>query len=260
MLRRHGAVAALLCGFMLMLMILTASRDIPSTPIRAPVVLAGQEHPTLSRKCFLYSNVTAENICCRMHPYKQDTDILQCVRRANTKALSSLRKMVSQTFPESNVTDDAVDRQSSGDLTADLMAGRVDWTLPTQAGDLPGLPGATHWVLVGDSHLRYVFDVLMRRSRGVGLQYRKQDYEEWRPAQLLLKAFRLGTTDEDFKIRHLAVPFRLTFHWDPLLKRLPALIESWESNRHLAPSLVILGKLLCWMGGSLSSPGLSASC
>ncbi|XP_047473969.1 uncharacterized protein LOC125028580 [Penaeus chinensis] len=124
------------------------------------------------------------------------------------------------------------------------MAGRADWALATRA---PDLAGATHWVLVGDSHLRYLFDVLIRRARGVGLQYRKKDSDEWRPAHLLLRSFRLHTTYEDFKARHLAVPFRVTFYWDPLLQRLPTLVKGWEENRRSAPTLVILGSGLHWM-------------
>lgn len=91
MVRFHGAIAALAGGFSLVLLTFTISRNISSTPIRASVVLSSQEHPTLTRKCFLYNNVTAENVCCRMHQYKRDTDILRCIKRANIEALASLR-------------------------------------------------------------------------------------------------------------------------------------------------------------------------
>ncbi|ROT61676.1 hypothetical protein C7M84_020524 [Penaeus vannamei] len=296
MVRFHGALAALAGGFSLVLLTFTISRNISSTPIRASVVLSSQEHPTLTRKCFLYNNVTAENVCCRMHQYKRDTDILRCIKRSNIEALASLRRnesggerrktpatispddriwdrfsseenvtqghdvpdprqkmcsllqirrvrrrAKSSTFPESNGTDDA---QKSSDAAADLTAGRVDWALASPA---PDLTGTAHWVLVGDSHLRYLFDVLIRRARGVGLQYRKKDSDEWLPAHLLLRGFRLNTTYEDFKARHLAVPFRVTFLWDPLLRRVPTLVKGWEEGRHSAPTLVILGSGLHWM-------------
>ncbi|XP_037782784.1 uncharacterized protein LOC119579124 [Penaeus monodon] len=231
---RFCVPAILLVGVNLVLVtILQPSWTNP--PLRqAPAVVLGEaEHPALTRKCFSYSGVKAENICCKMHWYKHEGDILECVRRANVEALVSRRAGSPSLPPE---PDDVA-----------FLTGKVDWAFPEEPSP-DRLIDAAHWVIIGDSYMRYLFDVIARRASGPGLQYRMSETKGgWAPAALLLNALRNRTIHEDIEVRHLAAPFRITYYTDFLLKRLPELIKQWELEPHLKPSVVVMGTGLHWM-------------
>lgn len=65
---------------------------------------------------------------------------------------------------------------------------------------------------------------------------------EWRHIELLFKTRRKTIHGKTLEVKHLDVPMRLTYHWDPTLERLPSMLHDWTSQPHLAPTLLITGK------------------
>ncbi|XP_068238243.1 uncharacterized protein [Palaemon carinicauda] len=102
-----------------------------------------------------------------------------------------------------------------------------------------------HWMFVGDSHIRNLFDVLIRRLKSPMLRYRKKTYTEglWRKMNTLHLAKYQGIP---VIVKHLEVPLLLTFTWSPLLKLLPNLTEEWLDDEKTPPTLVIMGSALHW--------------
>ncbi|XP_047473280.1 uncharacterized protein LOC125028043 [Penaeus chinensis] len=218
---------------LVLVMILQPSWTNPHLRLVPEIVLGEAEHPTLTRRCFSYSGVKAENICCKMHRYKHEGDILKCVRRANVEAFMSSRAGPNSRPPEPR------------DL--DFLTGKVDWAFPVESPP-ERLIGTAHWMIIGDSYLRYLFDVMARRAFGPGLQYRMKDTKgDWLPAANLLNTLRNRTIHDIIEVRHLAAPFRITYYPDFLLKRVPELIKLWELEPHLKPSVVVMGTGLHWM-------------
>ncbi|XP_069982053.1 uncharacterized protein [Penaeus vannamei] len=158
---RHCVSTFLVVGANLVIM-MVLQPSWTNLPLRPPpvMVLGEAEHPTLMQRCFSYKGVESENICCKMHRYKHASDILECVRSANVEALGSRRAGPPSLPPP----PDAVA----------LLTGKVDWTLPTEPPP-DRLIGAARWAFVGDSYMRYLFDVIARRADGPGLQYRMSD-------------------------------------------------------------------------------------
>lgn len=48
-------------------------------------------YPTLTKECFLYDKINAENICCQMHNFHELPEILQCVKDTARDLLSIQR-------------------------------------------------------------------------------------------------------------------------------------------------------------------------
>ncbi|XP_064098252.1 uncharacterized protein LOC135209531 [Macrobrachium nipponense] len=102
-----------------------------------------------------------------------------------------------------------------------------------------------HWMFVGDSHIRNLYDVLIRRLKSPLLVYRKKSYREglWRKMDTLLLAKYQGIP---VLVKHLKAPLLLTFTWSPLLELLPNLTKEWLNDEETPPTLVVMGSALHW--------------
>ncbi|XP_066988701.1 uncharacterized protein [Macrobrachium rosenbergii] len=102
-----------------------------------------------------------------------------------------------------------------------------------------------HWMFVGDSHIRNLYDVLIRRLKSPMLVYRKKSYREglWRKMETLLLAKYQGIP---VLVKHLKAPLLLTFTWSPLLELLPNLTKEWLNDEETPPTLVVMGSALHW--------------
>ncbi|KAK3879747.1 hypothetical protein Pcinc_015733 [Petrolisthes cinctipes] len=116
-----------------------------------------------------------------------------------------------------------------------------------------------HWALTGDSHLRYIMDVLVRRlAQHVPLIYRLTSYTTrqsggggsgglWYDARILLQHLRAHGVRHILEIRHSLDPFSVTWYPDPFLEQLPHLIDDWLTGRHPMPTLLVVDSGMHWM-------------
>ncbi|KAK8751715.1 hypothetical protein OTU49_009917, partial [Cherax quadricarinatus] len=104
-----------------------------------------------------------------------------------------------------------------------------------------------HWVLLGDSHLRYLLGAFLTRFRSPGLKYRMRHTNEWQNTTLLEKQVRFYMTQPRIHVIDRDINFRMTFLWDPYLKVLLQEMTTWERRPQDTPTLVIFGSALHWM-------------
>ncbi|XP_042239835.1 uncharacterized protein LOC121877932 isoform X2 [Homarus americanus] len=128
-----------------------------------------------------------------------------------------------------------------------------------QPNGISGLPTTSGvwgwlWVVTGDSRMRQVFSALVTRLNSPRLKYRNPSTGgKWRSVHELVENLRIGKLHQDIEVQHLDVPLRLVFHWDPLLLKLPALLNHWTDQEEQRPTLLLLGSSLHWMKTTLNT-------
>ncbi|KAG7164333.1 hypothetical protein Hamer_G003502 [Homarus americanus] len=107
----------------------------------------------LSQRCYLYTGITAHNTCCKMLDYTMNngSNILECAKNHRLQFSRNFRRGTTSAQTEETALT------PGGEATA---------------GGRGGGAAGVYWVMVGDSHIRNVFDVLVSRIRGPRLQYR----------------------------------------------------------------------------------------
>ncbi|KAG7165415.1 hypothetical protein Hamer_G007245, partial [Homarus americanus] len=86
-----------------------------------------------------------------------------------------------------------------------------------------------HWVIFGDSHMRYIL-------------------KGWKSVAPAEKTLHNDKPFKNIEVRDLSVNLNITFYWDVhLMKHLPQEMIKWEQQPHHTPSLVLLGTALWWM-------------
>ncbi|KAK4320098.1 hypothetical protein Pmani_009004 [Petrolisthes manimaculis] len=129
----------------------------------------------------------------------------------------------------------------------------LNYTSPERGREIEdiasGVGVEVHWVMVGDSHVRYIFDTLLRRFQPSKLQYRLSSFpkRDWRNIRELLKGNRLAIRNQTLHVRHTDLLIRLTYEWDPFLLDLPNIIKPWLEEKEVPPALLLLGGALHWI-------------
>nr|XP_045619620.1 uncharacterized protein LOC123771213 [Procambarus clarkii] len=173
-------------------------------------------HAAYRRSCYKYHpNLTAENTCCKMTNFSGALHLLHtCITRANTHLLNEAKV------------------GTGGDAVGGGNWSSVHWV---------------HWVLVGDSHIRYILGSFLTRFRSPGLMYRVRDTDEWHGTALLEKTVRLSVIHRRIQVFNQDINFRMTYIWDPYLRVLPEEMAVWERRPRDTPCLLIFGGALHWM-------------
>ncbi|XP_069951726.1 uncharacterized protein [Cherax quadricarinatus] len=194
----------------------------------------------LSEKCYQYTGLTAINTCCKMLDYAENngSNILQCAntsthtqyftkQRNKQSAASRIQPRWRRTHPATEATIEETAEEEN-------MGGR-----------------GQHWVMLGDSHIRNVFELLVKRIISPRVKYRLTSFKKnvWKDIELIYeKPWKYH--NETIDVVHLDLPLRLTFHWDPFHHLLADLLHQWLAPPHLLhpPSLLLISdSVLHWV-------------
>ncbi|KAK4317442.1 hypothetical protein Pmani_011448 [Petrolisthes manimaculis] len=102
------------------------------------------------------------------------------------------------------------------------------------------------WMLVGDSHMRFLFADLLTTISGPHMKFMLTDTEGvWNDGSNIntTMLMRAKALHEKLVAKDDHINFTLTFHIDPLLNRLPHMINGWLINSTQTPSLVVFSRL-----------------
>ncbi|XP_069951725.1 uncharacterized protein [Cherax quadricarinatus] len=202
----------------------------------------------LSEKCYQYTGLTAINTCCKMLDYAENngSNILQC---ANTSTHTQyLTKQRSSPSAASSVW--------AGWRGIYPPAAETVATAEERADETDNMGGrGQHWVMLGDSHIRNVFEVLVKRI-SPRLKYRLTSFrkDEWRDIEHIYEKPWKAYHNETIEVVHLDVPLRLTFYWDPFHQLLSDLLHKWLTPAHRlqVPSVLIISdSVLHWLMRSI---------
>ncbi|KAG7159492.1 uncharacterized protein LOC121877330 [Homarus americanus] len=199
-------------------------------PPKQTFTRSNTSHATFTKECYTYSGVTARNTCCKLHDYRDGLDLLNCIKSSYVDHVLHQRQNMSEV---AELSWFSMISQAKERVNADSVHHSTE---------------GVHWALVGDSHVRYITDVIIRRLATTGLQYTERSFEGvWHEVYKLLNLMRMSVYTEDLEVRHMVVPFYLTWYRDTFLQRLPELIRQWEAGEQLKPTLLILDCGLHWM-------------
>ncbi|XP_066974716.1 uncharacterized protein [Macrobrachium rosenbergii] len=108
---------------------------------------------------------------------------------------------------------------------------------------------AVHMLLVGDSHIRYIFEVLVRRIASPEIKYRIASFEKdtWKDVYVMMSKKRRTIHEDYHEVVHLGVPLRITYKWNAFLEDLPSSLESWIAGKAPRPSFLLFGTALHFM-------------
>ncbi|KAK3882221.1 hypothetical protein Pcinc_013394 [Petrolisthes cinctipes] len=103
------------------------------------------------------------------------------------------------------------------------------------------------WMLVGDSHMRYLFSDLLTTISGPHLKFMLTKSERvWKDGSNINTTMSIRAKAQHEKIVAIDdhINFTLTFHWDHLLNRLPRMANEWLKNSTQTPSLIVFSGAL----------------
>ncbi|KAK7006071.1 hypothetical protein SK128_002648 [Halocaridina rubra] len=103
-----------------------------------------------------------------------------------------------------------------------------------------------HFQLVGDSHIRNIFEVMVKRMANPRLLYRVESFDKdrWEEARVMYKRKRNYFHELYHEVIHLDIPLKVTYRWEAMLQNLPSLLESWISGTEPRPTLLLFGTTL----------------
>ncbi|XP_042878079.1 uncharacterized protein LOC122257080 [Penaeus japonicus] len=104
-----------------------------------------------------------------------------------------------------------------------------------------------HIVLVGDSHMRYLFSAVSLRLASPELRYRKRNSKNWKSGVTALRRMRTQHLVTHLETKHLSLPIRVTYYVDFFLEGLPHLIDLWERGKEIKPTIVVMDSGLHFM-------------
>ncbi|XP_069179627.1 uncharacterized protein [Procambarus clarkii] len=216
----------LLCvqvGILLLLLWLLPDLQLP------PLFQYTPPHAAYRRSCYRYHpNLTAENTCCKMTNFSGALHLLhRCITRANTHLLNEAKGQ----------TDDVGEKTNANGTEKPGEGAEGNWS------SIKGV----HWVLVGDSHVRYILGAFLTRFRSPGLKFRKTHTEKWEDTEEIEKIVRHNIKQRRIHVLDRDINFRMTYICDPLLTLLPLEMALWERRPQETPSLLIFAGALHWM-------------
>ncbi|XP_045623359.1 uncharacterized protein [Procambarus clarkii] len=177
-----------------------------------------RHHPAYDRRCYKYhTNLHAENICCRTANFSGSISMIhQCITKANAQLLKVHRG------------------SSTGGST-------------TEGGSGGPAARSEHWVVLGDSHMRYLLAAFLTRFRSPTLQYRLRSTDKWSSADVLEQTLHHQKMLYDIEVRDLGVNFHMTYILDIHLTVLPKKLTEWQQQPHRSPTLLVFASALHWM-------------
>ncbi|KAK7073655.1 hypothetical protein SK128_015683, partial [Halocaridina rubra] len=100
-----------------------------------------------------------------------------------------------------------------------------------------------HITVVGDSHMRYLFDVLVRRLAAPRVKYRIASFDQnrWEDAEVMYKSKKKHYHEAYHEIIHLDHPLKVSYWWDRLLQNFPKLLKEWTTGQKPKPTVVVFG-------------------
>lgn len=186
-------------------------------------------YPTLTKECFLYNKIFAENICCQMHDFHKLPDILQCVEDTS----NYLRAMQSK-----NVAKQIHKKSSGGKAKAAQQRNPKGKEQPI-----------VNWAFFGDSHTRYIFCAIYSRMRSKDFQCRIPKFKgQWRSLDFLQKSLPTCTyKGGKIEIRHVKLPLVLTFYRDVYLTEIKKYAAKWDADELPRPTFIVMNTGNHWM-------------
>ncbi|XP_066973303.1 uncharacterized protein [Macrobrachium rosenbergii] len=195
-------------------------------PTKAPLRI---QHPYYLQECYAYEDLRARFTCNDTDSFRNYSyeNILECA--------SSLWEIIR----DKSVPD--------------------PWGKP---GSLPSPPPppatdavavskrpSVHLVMAGDSHIRNIFEVFLRRIAGPRVKYRvaKMGPNEWKASEDLFATWKSDAHEFFHELILLDGPLRITFYWDPFLETLPQLLSSWTAGNGSKPTHLLIGSTLHYM-------------
>ncbi|XP_068217871.1 uncharacterized protein [Palaemon carinicauda] len=108
---------------------------------------------------------------------------------------------------------------------------------------------AIHIMLVGDSHMRYIFEVFVKRIANPHIKYRIASFEkdQWEDVHVMMSQKHENIHEDYHEVIHLGVPLRITYKWNAFLEDLPSSLESWIAGKEPRPTFLLFGTALHFM-------------
>ncbi|XP_064089899.1 uncharacterized protein LOC135203896 [Macrobrachium nipponense] len=199
-----------------------ADEILPEEEERSPRI----QHPYYFRECYTYTNLTARFTCTDSHSFKNYSydNILECATN-----LWAFMRNKSAPNPWANSS-------SSPPPTA------------SDAAAIAKRP-SVHLVMAGDSHVRNIFEVFLRRIAGPRVKYHvaKMDPDDWKDSVDLFANWKTDAHEFFHELILLDGPLKITFYWDPFLEQLPQLMSSWAAGVESKPTHLLIGSTLHYM-------------
>ncbi|CAL4061188.1 unnamed protein product [Meganyctiphanes norvegica] len=102
-----------------------------------------------------------------------------------------------------------------------------------------------YWAIVGDSRLRQILTSTVVLLNGTNLKCNIRGV--WKDIQECLPKLIQEKIHEDIIVISEDAPITITFFWDPHLKRLPNLVETWLRQNEAAPQFLLTSTGLHYM-------------
>ncbi|XP_066987458.1 N-acetylneuraminate 9-O-acetyltransferase-like [Macrobrachium rosenbergii] len=124
---------------------------------------------------------------------------------------------------------------------------------------------SVHFVFVGDSHVRNLFEAFFKRIVSRRMKYHSSGMKEneWKNPNYHKVFWKNKKPGNYHKLLHLDIPLKATFYWDPRLILLPEYLSSWMSGKASKPTyLITAGTALHFMAVTSSiylTKGIEAS-
>ncbi|XP_042858633.1 uncharacterized protein LOC122244719 isoform X2 [Penaeus japonicus] len=184
-------------------------------------------YPTLTKECFSYDKINAENICCQMHNFHELPEILQCVKDTARDLLSIQRQ---------NEAMQILQKSSRGKKAARKRNNKSQQPI-------------VNWAFFGDSHARYIFCAIYSRMRSQDFQCRIPSFKgKWRSLGYLHNLLPTCTYRGGIiEIRHVKLPFVFTFYRDVYLTEIKKYAQLWDADEHLRPTFIVMNSGNHWM-------------
>ncbi|XP_068229219.1 uncharacterized protein [Palaemon carinicauda] len=183
------------------------------------------QHPFLNQKCYIYENLRARFTCTdsthRFINYSFD-DILKCFTNLSeairNKSINNYWKNPGSSY-----------RKRSAKNAVEISERPI-----------------VHLAMVGDSHIRGIFERFMRRISNDRILVEKVRMTKKEVNKYLRKSLKWvkERPNHCLEMDHLDVPLRVVFYWDKYLQRLPHLLSSWMNGSATKPTHLLLGSTL----------------
>ncbi|XP_047502023.1 uncharacterized protein LOC125047698 [Penaeus chinensis] len=161
------------------------------------------------KNCYSYSNIVATNMCCKMLKY--DFPLIEkCLKTFNVTR---------------NIPKPTENSQNLNSTSKEII----------------------HIVLIGDSHMRYLFSAVSLRLASPDLRYRKKESKKWSYGTTALKKMRNQHLVTTLETKHLTLPIRVTYHTDFFLEGLPRIMDLWEKGKEIKPTAIFMDSGLHFM-------------
>ncbi|XP_068218511.1 uncharacterized protein [Palaemon carinicauda] len=189
------------------------------------------QHPYYFQECYTYEGIRATFTCTDSHSFRNFSypNILECA--SNLWEVIRNKSIPNPWEPEAPPSSSSRPPPSAVD--------------PATISKRP----AVHLVMTGDSHIRNVFEVFLRRLVNPRVKYHIAGMkpDEWKDSARLFATWQPDPHQYFHELIHLDVPLKISFHWDPFLRDLPKRLSDWMAGKESKPTHLLIGTTLHYM-------------